>query len=109
MEYASGEVKTMRFERLGNQIAFLRCGMYGGPNGGTPDGDVWHGEYVGDGVVSGESYDVNDPAVRARICGLDQHHVKFACGGEISFGIFEAYDTLAHDMAVQGKQGISRL
>ena len=21
----------MTFERLGNQIAFLRCGMYGGP------------------------------------------------------------------------------
>jgi hypothetical protein len=109
MEYASGEVKTMRFERLGNQIAFLRCGMYGGPNGGTPDGDLWHGEYVGDGVVSGETHDANDPEVRARICGLDQHHVKFACDGEISFGIFEAYDTLAHDMAVQGKQGISRL
>jgi hypothetical protein len=109
MEYASGEVKTMGFERLGNQVAFLRCGMYGGPNGGTPDGDIWHGEYVGDDVVHGESYDVNDPAVRARICGLDQHHVKFECDGEISFGIFEAYDTLAHDMAVQGKQGISRL
>ena len=55
----------MTFERLGNQIAFLRCGMYGGPNGGTPNGDVWQGMKVGDGVVSGETYDANDPAVRA--------------------------------------------
>ena len=29
--FADGAVKTMTFERLGNQIAFLRCGMYGGP------------------------------------------------------------------------------
>ena len=59
--FADGSEKTMTFERLGNQIAFLRCGMYGGPNGGTPDGDIWHGMDVGDGVVSGETYDVNDP------------------------------------------------
>ena len=36
--FDSGEEKTMTFERLGNQIAFLRCGMYGGPNGGTRTG-----------------------------------------------------------------------
>ncbi len=35
--FADHSVKTMTFERRGNQIAFLRCGMYGGPNGGTPD------------------------------------------------------------------------
>ena len=47
--FADGSVKTMTFERLGNQIAFLRCGMYGGPNGGTPDGDLWHGMAVAAG------------------------------------------------------------
>ena len=47
--FADGAVKTMTFERLGNQIAFLRCGMYGGPNGGTPDGDLWHGMPVARG------------------------------------------------------------
>jgi hypothetical protein len=109
MEFTSGAVKTMTFERLGNQTAFLRCGMYGGPNGGTPDGDLWHGEYVGDDVVSGETYDANDPAVRSRICGLDQHHMRFECDGEISFGLFEAYDTLAYETAVKGKQGLSLL
>jgi hypothetical protein len=109
MEYASGVLKSMTFERLGNQVAFLRCGMYGGPNGGTPDGDVWHGVYVGDNVVSGETYDANDPDVRARICGLDQHHMRFECEGEVSYGLFEAYDTLAHETAVNGKQGLSLL
>ena len=105
--FASGETKTMAFERLGNQIAFLRCGMYGGPNGGTPDGDVWHGMFVGDGVVTGETYDVNDPAVRARICGLDQHHMRFECDGEVSYGMFEAYDTLCFETAAKNKQGLS--
>src|SRR5271166_4338498 len=36
---------------------------------------------VGDGVVGGETYDANDPEVRARICGLDQHHARFECDG----------------------------
>ena len=69
-------------KHITNQVAFLRCGMYGGPNGGTPEGDIWHGQYVGDDVVSGETYDANDPQVRARICGLDQHQVRYTCDGE---------------------------
>ncbi len=31
--FTDGTVKTMTFERFGNQIVFLRCGLYGGPNG----------------------------------------------------------------------------
>jgi len=34
--FADGSVKTMAFERWVTRFAFLRCGMYGGPNGGTP-------------------------------------------------------------------------
>ncbi len=107
--FASGEEKTMTFERLGNQIAFLRCGMYGGPNGGTPDGNIWHGMDVGDGVVTGETYDANDPEVRARICGLDQHHARFECDGEVTYGIIEPYDTLCYEMASSGLGGFSLL
>jgi hypothetical protein len=107
--FADGREKTMTFERLGHQIAFLRCGMYGGPNGGTPDGNLWHGMEVGDGVVGGETYDVTDPAVRARICGLDQHHARFECEGEVTYGIIEPYDTLCYEMAASGLGGFSLL
>jgi hypothetical protein len=107
--FEDGSVRTATFERLGNQIAFLRCGMYGGPNGGTPDGDVWQGMAVGDGVVTGETYDANDPAVRARICGLDQHHARFESEGETTYGIVEPYDTLCYELAERGLGGLSLL
>jgi hypothetical protein len=107
--FEDGSVRTASFERLGNQIAFLRCGMYGGPNGGTPDGDVWQGMDVGDGVITGETYDVDDPAVRARICGLDQHHARFESEGEVTYGIVEPYDTLCFEMASRGVGGFSLL
>ena len=104
-----GSTKTMTFERLGNQIAFLRCGMYGGPNGGTPDGDIWQGQYQGEHVVSGETYDVNDPAVRARIKGLDDHHVRYECDGEVAYGLIEPYDTICYEWAAKGIGGYSLL
>ncbi|HMD44786.1 MAG TPA: hypothetical protein VKG43_01405 [Acidimicrobiales bacterium] len=109
LHFESGDVKTMRFERLGHQIAFLRCGMYGGPNGGTPDGDIWHGMEVGDGVVTGETYDATDPEVRRRICGLDQHHCRFELEGEVSYGIAEPYDTLCYEIAKAGVMDFSLL
>jgi hypothetical protein len=109
LELRSGRSRTMTFERLGNQIAFLRCGMYGGPNGGTPDGDIWQGQYVGENVVTGETYDAGDAGVRSRICGLDQHHARFECDGAVAYGLFEVYDTLCYDTAVAGRQGLSVL
>jgi hypothetical protein len=107
--FADGSMKTMSFERLGHQIAFLRCGMYGGPNGGTPDGDIWHGMYVGDGVVTGETYDANNPEVRSRLCGLDQHHARFELNGEVTFGIIEPYDILCYKISRAGVMGFSLL
>ncbi len=109
LHFSSTETKTMTFERFGNQIAFLRCAMYGGPNGGTPEGDIWHGMYVGDDVVSGETYDVSDPEVRKRICGLDQHQARFELDGEVSFGIVEPYDTMCYDISQAGVMGFSVL
>jgi hypothetical protein len=108
--FADDSVKTMTFERLGNQIAFLRCGMYGGPNGGTPDGNLWHGMKVAEGndvVVSGETYDVTDPAVRTRLAGQDQHHCRITCDGEETYGLVEPYDTLCYDVAKAGVMGFS--
>jgi hypothetical protein len=83
--------------------------MYGGPNGGTPEENIWQGMNVGDGVVTGETYDVNDPGVRTRICGLDQHHARFESEDEVTFGIVEPYDTLCYEMAAGGHGGFSML
>ena len=47
--------------------------------------------------------------MRARICGLDQHQVRYTCDGETASGIFEVYDTLCRDVAQRGEQGISLL
>ena len=110
--FADGAVKTMSFERLGNQIAFLRCGMYGGPNGGTPDGDIWHGMPVASGdevVVHGETFDVNDPGVRSRLAGQDQHHCRITCDGEVTYGLVEPYDTLCYEVSKAGVMGFSLL
>jgi hypothetical protein len=109
LHFSSGEVRTMTFERLGNQIAFLRCGMYGGPNGGTPDDDIWHGMYVGDDVISGETYDANDPEVRIKLRGLDQHQCKVVLDGEVTYGLVEPYDTLCYEIAKAGVMGFSLL
>jgi hypothetical protein len=112
LHFADGQVKTMAFERLGNQIAFLRCGMYGGPNGGTPDGDLWHGMAVALGdevVVHAETFDVNDPEVRQSLAGLDQHHCRVTCDGEVSYGLVEPYDPLCYEVAKAGVMGFSLL
>jgi hypothetical protein len=113
LELPSGEVKRVTFEQFGQQVAYLRCGMYGGPNGGTPDSNLWHGMRVtntpSEVVVSHDNHDVNDPDIRARIRGLDQHHMRFECEGEVAYGLFEAYDTLCFDTASKGKQGLSVL
>ena len=110
--FADDSVKTMTFERLGHQIAFLRCGMYGGPNGGTPDGDLWHGMAVARGdetVVHAQTFDVTDPAVRSRLAGQDQHHCRVECEGEVTYGLVEPYDTLCYDVSKAGVLGFSLL
>jgi hypothetical protein len=112
LHFSDGSVKTMTFERLGHQIAFLRCGMYGGPNGGTPDGDLWHGMAVAQGdevVVHAETFDVTDPDVRRRLAGQDQHHCRITCDGEVTYGLVEPYDTLCYDVAKAGVMGFSLL
>ena len=59
----TGEVKQVHYERIGHQTAYLRCGMYGG----TPDGGIHQGGYDGPDLVEGETYDVTQPEVRARL------------------------------------------
>jgi len=104
-----GEVKELHFRPLNNQAAFLRCGMYGGSEGGTPDGDIWMGMYVGDNVVSGETYDITDPAMRLKLRGGTNYHCEVTCGDEVAYGIFETHDPVTWEMCESGAPGYSLL
>ena len=98
----SGESREFHFRRLGNQIAFLRCGMYDG----TPDKNIWKGEYVGELVIDGETYDVNRPEVRAKLIGNDVHHCRMTTsdGQEVSC-IFEPHEPGAYEYCRDGRPG----
>lgn len=105
-----GRTLDVHYERLGNQTAYLRCGMYAmGPSGGTPDRDIWQGMYVGDDVTEGETYDVNDRAVQARISGLNDHHCRVTCGDEVTYGIFEPVEPTAYEWCKAGVPGYALL
>lgn len=97
----NGELKTVHYERIGNQTAYLRCGMYGG----TPDKGIHSGGYVGPDLVEGETYDVNQAAVRAEIAGLDEHLCRVTCDGEITTGLYQPIDPAAYESCAAGKPG----
>jgi len=90
----TGEVKKLHYERIGNQTAYLRCGMYGG----TPDKNIYQGGYTGDDeLIEGDLFDVNIPAVRASIVGLDEHLCRVTCEGETTTGLFQPIDPNAYN------------
>jgi hypothetical protein len=100
--FDDGRQRQVHFERLGHQIAFMRCGMYGG----TPEEGIHHGQLSGADLttdrVEGDRYDVTDPAVRLRLRGLDEHHCRITCGEQVSTGILQplepdAYQACLHD------------
>jgi hypothetical protein len=98
---ATGEVKQLHYERLGHQIAFMRCGMYGG----TPDKGIHQGMYVGDDVVEGDRYDVTRPEVRSFLAGLDEHQCRVTCDGETVVGIFQPIEPMAYQACDAGAPG----
>lgn len=102
---STGETKTLHYTRLGQQSAYLRCGMYGG----TPDGDIHQGGHEGPPHVEGETYDLTDPYVRTRISGLDEHLCRVECDGESVTGIYQTIDPLAYENCAVGKPGWSLL
>ncbi|HLK84976.1 MAG TPA: hypothetical protein VKT27_00590 [Candidatus Binataceae bacterium] len=97
----TGEVKTLRYRRLGFQTAYMRCGMYGG----TPDKGIHQGQYVGDNVVEGDHYDVTKPEVRRRLMGLDEHHCEITCDGETTTGILQPLEPDAYNACARGRPG----
>lgn len=103
-----GNKIEVHFRRIKNQIAFLRCGMYGGRQGGTPDGDIWHGMPVGD-LIGGGRYDVNKPANQVLLAGLDDHLCEVTAGGETVIGIFEPYEPVCWEACRDRRPGYELL
>lgn len=101
----SGEVKRVRFEKLGQQTAYMRCGLYGG----SPDGSIWQGDAVDDGTVQSDRYDLHDPVVRIALRGLDEHHCRITCDGEVSTGILQPLEPDAYLACERGEKGWSFL
>ena len=90
----SGETKHLVYERIGNQTAYLRCGMYGG----TPDKNIHQGEYSGEEeLIEGDVFDVNVPEVRASLVGLDEHLCRVTCNGETTTGLMQPIDPNAYN------------
>lgn len=105
----NGEVKEIHYDQIGDQVAYLRCGMYPGPEGGTPGENLYHGMYVGDEVVAGQTYDVTDPKVRVDLAGFDDHLCIARCGDETTVGILECLNPILYEMCRDGWPGFSLL
>ena len=101
----TGETKRVHYERIGQQTAYLRCGMYGG----TPGRSIHQGGYDGPDLVEGETYDVNRPEVRAALAGLDEHLCRVTCDGEVATGIYQPIDPVAYEACAAGRPGWSFL
>ena len=93
--------REKELSRLGDQIAFMRCGMYGG----TPDKGIHQGTYVGDDVVEGDRYDVTRPEVRTFLAGLDEHQCRVTCDGETVVGVFQPIEPTAFHACEAGAPG----
>jgi hypothetical protein len=100
-ELSTGERKTVHYERIGQQTAYLRCGMYGG----TPGSGIHQGGYDGPDLVEGDTFDVNQPDVRTRLAGLDEHLCRVTCDGETTTGIYQPIDPAAYEACATGRPG----
>jgi hypothetical protein len=107
--FDNGEVKEVHYEQSGLLVAHLRCGMYSGPTKAHPDGDIYHGMYVGDEVVAGRTDDLSDPDVRRELAGFEDHLCIARCGDETTVGILECRDPLLYDMCKENLSGLSLL
>lgn len=102
---ANGEKRTLEYTHLGHQTVYLRCGLYGGPNGGAPGSGRWHGMWEPDETTEGEVVDLTDPERRTALAGLDEHHCAVTCEGARTTGLFQSYDTRAYDRCLNGVPG----
>jgi hypothetical protein len=102
---STGETKTIHFERLGYQTAYMKCGLYGG----TPDKQIYQGTFVDAPRVEGDYYDLSTPEVRKLLCGLNEHHCRISCDGEVTTGILQPLEPDAYEACLRGDKGWSFL
>ena len=96
-----GSIKKVQFRRLGNQTAYMRCGLYGG----TPEHQIHQGAWQGGQHVEGDCYDLAQPDVRQRLSGLNEHHCEIRCDGEVATGILQPLEPDAWQACADGKPG----
>lgn len=105
--WGDGTIKELHWEAIPGMTAFLRCGMYPSAQGyGTPETNHHHGMDVGE-LVEGETYDVTDPKIYAKIVGFEDHLCRVTCDGETTIGIFECYNPVLHEMCERGVPGFA--
>lgn len=98
---SDGSVKRVHYERLGQQTAYMRCGMYGG----TPDEGLHHGMSGGVERVEGDRYDLRDVEARLKLRGLDEHHCRISCDGEVTTGVLQPLEPDAYEACLRGDPG----
>lgn len=98
---ATGEHKQLHYERIGEQTAYLRCGMYGG----TPGSDIHQGSYDGPPMTEGEAVDLSSAASRIGLRGLDEHLCRVTCEGETVLGVYQTIDPVAYEVCAAGRPG----
>jgi hypothetical protein len=104
-----GSSRNLTFERVGDVSTYLRCGFYGGPNGGAPGSDRWQGQLPPLQAPEGEVVDVTTTAGRLELAGLTEHLCLVSSDGEQAQGILQTYDPIAHDLCLRGSAGWSML
>ena len=99
--FGDGTSRRANLRRLGNQTAYMSCAMYGG----TPETGIFQGAYVGEDTTEGDFYDVNDPAVRAHLSGLNEHHCEVTWEGRRTTGILQPVEPDAYEACKRGESG----
>lgn len=93
---ADGRTKQIHYHFRPHMTGFLRCGFYGGPNGGAPVSDRWHGQLPADQPLEGESVDATTSKGKATLAGLNEHLCDAVCDGKPASGIVQTYDPNAY-------------
>lgn len=101
LTFDDGTHRSLHLERLGSQIAFMRCGFYGG----TPEEGLHPGEYNGPPRTEWDRFDISDPKVRLMLRGLDEHHCRVTDGTRTTTGILQPVEPDAFEACREDRPG----